>query len=95
MQVLPPGVEHGQEADLSAEQSGIGRGFEQGFRRGAEQQVVDRFGILQRQFPDLRRQSEHNVEIGKWQKLRLTLFQPAGARGGTAFWAVPVATGVI
>lgn len=39
-QVLSPGVQHAEEADLSAEMAGIGCRLGQGFRTGTEQQTV-------------------------------------------------------
>ncbi|MCU1295280.1 MAG: hypothetical protein JWP08_4130 [Bryobacterales bacterium] len=60
-----------------------------------KEDVVNRFGILQRQPADLLRQREHDVEIGDRQKFRLPLRKPAGASRGLAFWAVAIPTGVI
>jgi hypothetical protein len=64
MQVLSPGVQHGEEADGGAEESVIGGGFEQSGCGGAEQDVIDLFRVLKGQPADLGRQREHDVEIG-------------------------------
>src|SRR6266481_2397099 len=40
-QLLIPGVQHTEEADLRAEVSRIASDFEKGFRTGAKQEVVD------------------------------------------------------
>ena len=95
VQILTPGVKHGEEADGGAEQPGIGGGFEQRLGGGAKQDGVNLSWVLKRQSADLRRQREDDVEIGDGQKLRLALCQPAGASLGLALGAVPVATRVI
>ncbi len=73
MQVLTPGVQHGEEADGGAEVSGVGGDGEQSFGSGLEQDGVDLSRVLKRQAADLLRESEHDVEIGNGQKLRLPL----------------------
>jgi len=54
MEVLSPGVEHGEEADGGAEQSRIGSGFKQGLSSRAEQDVIDLPRVLKGQASDLR-----------------------------------------
>jgi hypothetical protein len=39
-QVLSPGVENAEEADLGSEVLGVGRNFEHGLSAGAEEQIV-------------------------------------------------------
>src|SRR5881227_2209699 len=41
VKVLAPGMEHGKEADFHAQMFGVAGNGEQGFRRGAEENVVD------------------------------------------------------
>src|SRR3990172_9738752 len=41
LQLLIPGMQHAEEADLCAEVFWIAGDFDQGFRTGAEQQIVD------------------------------------------------------
>src|SRR5579862_4781461 len=55
MQVLTPGVKHGEKADRGSEESRIGSGFKQSLRRGAKQNRVDRTRVLKRQSADLGR----------------------------------------
>ena len=47
LQVLAPGVEDGQEADLGAEVLGVGGDLPQGLGGGLEQEAVDRRRVLQ------------------------------------------------
>src|SRR2546430_2856703 len=41
------------------------------------------------------RQREPRVEVGHWQQLRRALGEPLLCRRALAFWAVPVAAGVV
>jgi hypothetical protein len=95
MQVLTPGVQHVEEADGGAEMFGIGGNGQQSFGSGLKQDAVNPSRILNRQAADLLRQSEHDVEIGNGQQLRLPLGKPLGASGGLALRTVPVAARVI
>src|SRR5450755_1946349 len=61
MQILTPGVKHCQEADGSTQQPRVCCGFQQSSRGGVKEDVVNRFGILQRQPANLLRQCEHYV----------------------------------
>ena len=40
-ELLTPGMQHTEEADLGAEKSRIAGHFEKGLRAGAEQEIVD------------------------------------------------------
>jgi hypothetical protein len=46
-ELLVPGVEHTEEANLGPEMSGIAGDFEKSFCTGTEQQIVDDLFILQ------------------------------------------------
>jgi hypothetical protein len=46
-ELLIPGMQHGEEADVRSEVSRIASNFEKSFRTGAEQQIVDDFLVLQ------------------------------------------------
>ena len=47
LQILPPGVEHTEEADLGAEMLRIGSNLQQRGGAGAKQEVVDDLLVLQ------------------------------------------------
>jgi len=49
-ELLTPSVQHSEEADFSAEVSGITSDFEKGFGTGAEQQIVEDLLVLQGQW---------------------------------------------
>jgi hypothetical protein len=94
MQILTPSVQHGEEADGGAEVSGVGGNSEQSFRSGLKQDGIDLSLVLKRQAADLLGNSEHDVEIGDGQKLRLPLGEPLGAGRSLALGAAAIATRV-
>ncbi len=46
LELLIPGVQHTEEADLHAEMFGIAGNFEKGFRTGTKQKIVDDLLVL-------------------------------------------------
>ena len=68
MQVLTPGVQHGEETDVGTEQSGLSRGFQQRGCGGAKQDGVNLFRVLQREPADRGGQCEYDMEIGNREK---------------------------
>ena len=94
MQVLSPGVQHAEEADVGAEMLRVGGDLQQGFGAGAEQQVVDGLLVLQRQPRQLVRQREDDMKVVDRQQFLAASGQPLVASVGLALWAVPVAAGV-
>jgi len=63
LQVLAPGVEHADEADLGAEMLRIGGDRAERLGRRPEQNGVDRSLVLERDLGCGRRQGENDVEI--------------------------------
>jgi len=55
LELLVPGVEHTEEADLGSEMSGVTRYFPERFGAGTKQQTIDHFFVLQSQRSQLRR----------------------------------------
>src|SRR5437660_5092324 len=47
LELLVPGVQHAEEADLSSEMGGIARDLQQGFGAGPEQQTIDDLLVLE------------------------------------------------
>ena len=95
MQVLAPGVEHGEETDLGAEMPRVcGDGTER-LGGAPEQDGVDRLLVLEGDLGERRRQREHDVEIRNRQELCLPGRQPLGTRLPLALRAMAVATGVV
>jgi LigD-like primase-polymerase len=94
-QVLPPRVQHGQEADLRAQMFRIGGDGAQCLRRRPEQDVVNHGLVLEGDDLDLRRHREHDVEVRHVEQFRLTILQPLRSCDTLAFWTVAVPTGVV
>ena len=69
MQILTPGMQHGEEADGGPEQPRLGGRVEPRLGGAAEQDGVNRSRVLKGQSSDLRGKREDHVEIGHGQKL--------------------------
>jgi len=94
-QVLAPGMQDGEESDLGAQVLGIGGYLEKGFRTSAEQEVIEDFLVLQRQWGELVRESEDNMDIGNRQKFILPSHDPFVASAVLTLRAMAIAAAVI
>ena len=94
-QVLSPGVQHGEEAELTAEVLRIGRDSEQSLGGGAEENAVDHRGVIKRDAGNLFRHGEDHVKIFHRQQFGLAAFQPFCPFRVLTLGAMPVAAGVI
>ena len=92
-QVLAPGVEHGEKANLGAQVLGIGGDGEQGLGRGPEQDAIELSLILIGNCCNLLRKSEHNVKILSVQEFGLTVLEPLSPSKRLAFWTVAIRAG--
>ena len=95
LQLLIPGVEDAEEADLGAEMLRVRGDFDQCLGAAAEQQSVDHFFVLQGQRRQLVGQRKHDMSVGRSEQFGAPGGQPAVARLALALRAVPVATRVI
>src|SRR6202040_2567754 len=84
-----------EKADVGPEVLGIGGDLLQGLGGGAEEQAVDRPGVLEGDRSDRRREGEDDVEIFDGEQLGFPVLDPFGGGGGLALGAVAVAAGVI
>ncbi len=75
-EVLPPGVQNADHADLCSQVFWIGRDLQQGLRTGSEQQVVEQTRVVQGQHIEFMGHSKHNMEVTGGQKLSLAGRQP-------------------
>jgi hypothetical protein len=94
-QVLPPGVQHREEADIGAEMFGVGADGSQGLGGGGKEQVVDHGFVLIGDRRNLLGQREDDMEILNVEKLGLSMLDPLRAGEGLALRAVPVAAAVV
>src|SRR5215467_3828705 len=94
-ELLAPRMQDAEEADLCAEVSGIASDFQQRFRTGAKQEIIDYLFVLQHHRRQATRQGEDHVQIARGEKLLLTRSDPAVPSGGLALRAMAIATAVI
>ena len=78
-QVLTPGMQDGDEADLGTQMLRLRRDRAQGLGGGVEQDVVDHGLVLVGDRGDRLGQREDDVEILDRQQLSLPIFQPLRA----------------
>ncbi len=97
MQVLAPGMEHGDDADLGAEMLGVGRDGAQSLClcRRLEQDGVDQGFVLESDLCGGRGQREHNMEVRHRQQLGLPGGEPFRPGRPLALRTMPVAARVV
>jgi hypothetical protein len=95
LQLLIPGMEHAEEADVRAEMPGIASDFDERFRAGAEQQIVDDLLILQGQGRQQMREREDSVHVAPGQEFPTARLDPTVAGAGLTLGAVPVSARVV
>ena len=95
LQILTPGMEYGDEADLRAQLLGSRCDRAQGLGGGVKQDVVDYGLILIRNRGDGLGQRKDHVEVLNGNKIGLAIFQPLRTDQGLAFRTVPIATTVV
>ena len=95
MQVLAPGMQHGEESDCGAQMAWVARNRGQGSGHHAEQEAVNHRFVLQSEGGDLFRHSEDYVEVRHRQQFGLALLEPLLPLGVLTFGTVPVAARVI
>jgi len=90
-QVLPPGMEYGEEADLGAQMLGIGGDGAEGLGRHTEEKIVDFTLVLESDGRDGLGQGKDHVKILDWQEFGAPIFEPLCPRQGLALRAMPIA----
>ncbi len=95
VEILAPGVEHGDETGFSPQMPRIGGDRLQCLGRRPEQDGVDCLLVLERDLGNRRGHGEHDVEIRHRQQLGLPCSEPLCPRGSLALRAMAVAAGII
>jgi len=85
-------MEDGKEADVGSQVARISGYLLQGLGTGAEQEVIENLLVLQRQWGELVRESEDNMDIGHRQKFTLTSHDPVVASATLTLGAMAIAT---
>src|SRR6516162_1072990 len=94
-QVLPPGVQDRNDANLGSQVLRIRCDFQQRLCAGGVQQIVKQARVLQSQHIQLVRYREDNVEVAGAKKFAFSSRQPALASLCLTLGAVPVSTRVV
>jgi hypothetical protein len=94
-QVLAPGVENAEDADLCAQVLGVSRDFQQSSGAGGEQEMVKLSGIILRQEVKFVGDSADHVKVIRGQEFLFPSGEPALPCLGLALGAVPVATRIV
>src|SRR5271167_1574328 len=88
-------MQNGKEANVCPQVARISGYLLQGLGAGAKQEVIEDLLVLQRQWGELVRQSEDNVDIGYGQKFTLPSHNPLIASAALTLWAMAITTAVI
>ena len=94
-QILSPGMQDGEDADLCTEALRVRRYFQQRGGSSGEQQVVKAAWILKRQHVQLMWNAENNMEVSSRQNFLFARGQPTLTRLCLALGAMPVTARVI
>ena len=94
-QILSPGVENGEEADLSAEVFRIGSDGLESFGRGAEENAINDFLVLNRNGCNLFGHRKDHVKIRTVENFRLPVRNPFCPGQRLTFGTVAVGARVI
>ena len=92
LQILSPGVQNAEEADLRAQMFGIGCDLQQSRGAGAEQKVIDDLLVLQSQPGEFVRDGKHDMHVAHGQQFFIAIGEPSIAGIGLALRTMP-ATG--
>lgn len=90
MQLLSPGMEYAQEADLRPQVLGIYGDLTECCSAALEQQVVDGSLVLQGKRSQIMGKREDHMRVADAEKLSGTSREPFVAGVGLALWAMPV-----
>src|SRR5271167_1428624 len=94
-ELLAPGVQNTEEADLGAEVSGIASDFQKCFRTDAKQKIVEDLLVLQDQWSQPLGQGEDHMDVAGWEEFSLTRLDPTVAGSGLTLRAVPISARVV
>src|SRR5712691_9830708 len=94
-QILSPGVQDGEKADLCPQMFGIGGDGGQGLGRGSEQNAVDEIFVLVSNGRDLFGEREDDMKILRLENFRFSFFDPFRARQRLALGAMSVAAAIV
>ncbi len=94
-QVLPPGMEHGEEPDLGAQVLGIGGDGAKSLSRRTKEKIVNLAFVLESDGRDGLGQGKDHVEILDRQEFGAPIFEPLCPSQGLALRAMPIPARVV
>jgi hypothetical protein len=95
VKILPPGVQHGQSADLCTQVLGIGGPLEQRLGGGSEQEVIDNPGVRQRDRVEHVWEREDDMEVRHGKQIGCLRLEPPSRGGGLARRTMAIAARVV
>jgi hypothetical protein len=93
-ELLAPGMQHTEEADLRSEVSRVARHFEEGFRAGTKQKIVEDLLVLHDQWRQATGQGEHDMGVGRREKFLPTRSDPPFPSGDLTLRAVSISAAI-
>lgn len=94
-EILPPGVQHGQETDAGPEVRRIGRDGKEGLSGRLKKELIDHLPVRQRQITESRGESKDDMEVWYGKKFLGPCLEPLGPCLPLALGTMAIATGVI
>jgi hypothetical protein len=94
-EILAPGVQHRQHADLGTEVSRVRGHLDKGSRGGPHQQAADRAGVGKRRQAEGPGEHEDDVEVRRVEQVGGLGLQPPRRGRGLALGAMAVAARVV
>jgi hypothetical protein len=94
VEVLPPGMEHGEAADVRPKMRRVPGDVLEGLCHGTQEHAREDTGILEAQGPEGVWQRQHHMDVGDIKHLTFPRGEPGPWGGSVTLGAVAVATGV-
>ena len=95
VELLAPGVEHGEAADLRAEMLGGPGDVLERLGDGAKEEAIEVAGILEGQGPQSVRQGKDDMDVGRREHLTFPGHEPGSLRGAMTFRTAAVPARVV
>src|SRR5213593_2839536 len=95
VQLLAPGVEHGEAADLGPEMLGVPGDVLERLGDRAKEQPIEQARVLKCQRPEVMRQGKDHMAVGSLEEFPLPGGEPRGLGRAVTFGTATVAAGVI
>ena len=95
VKILPPGMKHGEKADVGTQMLRVGGNLQQGFGRRPEEDTVNHPRVLESEGSDRLGHGEDDVKVIDGQKFGGLLLKPRRPGCSLTFGAVAVTAGTV